>query len=34
VLAAYLGCASYMCWAYRWQGVELDGEEKTAKSLY
>jgi fumarate hydratase class I len=32
--ASYFVSISYMCWAYRRQGVELDGEGEIAKWLY
>jgi len=34
VPASYFVSVSYMCWAYRRQGVELDGEGQIAKWLY
>lgn len=34
VPASFFVSVSYMCWAYRRQGVELDGEGKIARWLY
>ena len=34
VPASYFVSISYMCWAYRRQGVELDGEQQIARWLY
>ena len=34
VPASFFVSVSYMCWAYRRQGVALDGEAKIEKWLY
>jgi fumarate hydratase class I len=34
VPASFFVSISYMCWAYRRQGVELDGEQRIVKWLY
>ncbi len=34
VPASFFVSISYMCWAYRRQGVELDGEQRVVKWLY
>jgi len=34
VPASYFVSVSYMCWAFRRQGVELDGNGQIAKWLY